>query len=160
MVTIRLETHVDAPTERVFDLARSVDLQRESSPTPRPIAGAVDGLSAPGESTVWDVGLFGKRFERTTKVTAFSRPTYFRRTMTDGPLAEFVHDHFFTFEDTDDPEDGTVLRDVLTFRAPLGPASRLVDRPLRQQLTNVLTDRNDRIRRVAESDEWRRYLGE
>ncbi|MFD1513104.1 SRPBCC family protein [Halomarina rubra] len=161
MVTIRLETHVDAPTERVFDLARSVDLRRESSEASgTPVAGAVTGLPDPGESTVWRVPLLGKRFELTTKVSAYSRPTHFRLTMTDGPLQTLVHDHFFAFEDADDPEEGTVLRDVLTFESPLGPVGQVFDRAVERRFSTVLEERNAFLKRVAEGDDWRRYLDE
>ncbi|MWG34871.1 SRPBCC family protein [Halomarina oriensis] len=161
MVTIRLETHVDAPTERVFDLARSVDVRRTAAGSGvAPIAGAVAGLSEPGESTVWRVSLLGKRFELTTKVTAYSRPNHFRWTMTDGPMETFVHDHFFGFEDADDPEDGTVLRDVLTFETPLGPVGRVFDRAAEQRFTSILEERNAFVKRVAESDEWTQYVAE
>lgn len=161
MVTIRLETHVDAPTERVFDLARSVDLRRAAADSDLlPVAGVVAGLSEPGESTVWRFLLFGKRFELTTKVTAYSRPTHFRLTMTDGPLERYVHDQFFVFEDADDPAEGTIVRDVLSFESPLGPVGRLFDRAAERRFTTVLTEHNGFIKRVAESDEWRRYVEE
>jgi ligand-binding SRPBCC domain-containing protein len=161
MVTIRRETHIDAPTERVFDLARSVDLQREASTlAARPVAGAVSDLSAPGESTRWRVSVFGKRFELTTKVTAYSRPNHFRRTMTDGPLESLVHDYFFAFEDADDPEEGTVLRDVFTFRSPFGVAGAAVDPIVERWADAYLEERDARIKRVAESDDWKRYLEE
>ncbi|MFC5971272.1 SRPBCC family protein [Halomarina salina] len=160
MVTIRAETHVDAPTERVFDLARSIDLQHEtSSEGTRPVAGAVSGLATPGESTVWQVPLLGKRFELTTKVSAFSRPNHFRQTMKEGPLDTFVHDHFFAFED-EDAVDGTMLRDVVTFASPLGPVGRVFDRAVERRFTRVLRERNEFIKRVAEGDEWRRYIEE
>jgi ligand-binding SRPBCC domain-containing protein len=158
MVTIRRETHIDAPTERVFDLARSVDLQREMSAPDRPIAGTVAGLATPGESTVWELRPFGRRFELTTKVTAYSRPTHFRRTMRSGPLDRFVHDQFSAFEDADDPDGETVLRDVLTVELPFGPVGDLFEPVVERRLGARLDERNDRLRRVAENDEWARYV--
>ena len=158
MVTIRRETHIDAPTERVFDLSRSIDLQRDATNVSgRPVAGAVGGLAEPGESTLWHVSWFGKRFELTTKVTAYSRPNHFRQTMTDGPLSTYVHDHFFAFED-ETPVEGTVLRDVLTFESPLGPVGHLLDRTVESRFETFLSRRDEFIKRVAESDEWRQYL--
>lgn len=160
MVTIRRETHIDAPTERVFDLARSIDIQRAATTVVgRPVAGAAAGLAQPGESTLWQASWLGKRVELTTKVTAYSRPNHFRQTMTDGPLSTYVHDHFFAFED-ETPVEGTVLRDVLTFESPLGPAGHLVDRVLEPRFAAFLSQRDEFIKRVAESDEWRRYLDE
>ncbi|WP_254536720.1 SRPBCC family protein [Halomarina litorea] len=163
MPTIRLVTHVDAPTERVFDLARSVDLQYETLRLDaRPVAGLTGGLGAPGEKTVWRASVFGKRVDLTTKVTAYSRPHHFRRTLVRGPFDRLIHDYFFVFEDQDDPEDGTVMREVFTYESPYGPLGRVVDSILRERLEGMLAARADRIREVAESEdgEWRRYLSD
>jgi ligand-binding SRPBCC domain-containing protein len=163
MPTIRLATHVDAPTERVFDLARSVDLQQETLRLQgRPIAGLTGGLSGPGEKTVWRSSLLGKRLDITTKVTAYSRPHHFRRTLVEGPFQRLIHDYFFVFEDRDDPEEGTVMREVFTYESPYGPLGRVVDSALRDRMEAMLVERAGRIREVAESDreEWRSYLND
>jgi hypothetical protein len=54
MPTLELRTLIDAPLERVFDLARDVDLHAASMQgyAERPIAGVVSGLIGPGQSTV------------------------------------------------------------------------------------------------------------
>ena len=160
MPTIRRTTRFDAPTDRVFDLARSVDLLREMlGRRATPIAGDTGGLSTLGASTVWRTTVLGRRVEFTTRVTAYSRPHHFRLTVTGGPLEGLIHDHFFAF-DADEPtdEDGATLRDVLTFEAPYGPLGRVVDGVLEDRVEGLLDDRAVRLREVAEGEEWRRYL--
>lgn len=73
-----------------------------------------------------------------------------------GAFASFEHDHFFEPASS----GGTLMRDVLRFAAPLGPLGWLAERVfLREYLRRFLVERNGVIRRVAESAEWRRYLG-
>jgi ligand-binding SRPBCC domain-containing protein len=159
MPTIRHATRFDAPTERVFDLARSVDLLGETlGRRVTPIAGDTGGLSARGTSTVWRTSVLGTRVEFTTRVTAYSRPHHFRQTMTAGPFERLIHDYFFAFE-TDEIHE-TVLRDVLTYESPYGPLGRVVDRTLEDRIEALLAARGARLREIAESEssEWQRYV--
>ncbi len=54
--------------------------------------------------------------------------------------------------------DGTRMRDEIRFAAPAGLLGRLVEGKLRRHLSKFLKERNAHIKRVAESEEWRRYL--
>ena len=55
MVEIELETRINAPIERVFDLSRSIDahLDSTSSTGERAIAGTTTGLIGLGETVTW-----------------------------------------------------------------------------------------------------------
>jgi hypothetical protein len=55
MVTIRLSTPIDAPPERVFDLARSIDQHTRSLDWTgeEPVAGRMSGLIGLGETVAW-----------------------------------------------------------------------------------------------------------
>jgi hypothetical protein len=51
------------------------------------------------------------------------------------------------------------MRDVFSFSAPLGPLGKLAEcAVLRRYMLNLLKERNEAVRRIAESEEWRRYI--
>jgi ligand-binding SRPBCC domain-containing protein len=78
---------------------------------------------------------------------------YFREVMVEGVFERYEHEHFFAVMD-----DGTRMRDELRFSLPGGPLGRLVGTLVRKRLTALLLRRNATIKRVAESEEWHRYL--
>ncbi len=55
MTRIELSTHINAPIERCFDLARSIDLHMESTKQTgeQAIAGRTSGLIGLGETVTW-----------------------------------------------------------------------------------------------------------
>jgi ligand-binding SRPBCC domain-containing protein len=92
----------------------------------------------------------------TSRITAFERPTYFQDGMVRGMFRRFCHDHFFETQD-----DGTVMRDHLEFSAPFGRIGAIVEKGiLEKYMISLLKRRNAFIMKVAESQEWVRYLSE
>jgi ligand-binding SRPBCC domain-containing protein len=87
-------------------------------------------------------------------ITAFDRPTYFQDTMTKGAFRSFQHDHFF--EATE--ENLTTMKDVVRFSAPVPIAGRIAELFLRPYLARFLRERNELIKHVAESDEWKQFV--
>ena len=61
MTLIKLETNINAPIERVFDLARSIDLHKISTAhtNEQAIAGKTSGLIGMDESVIWRAKHFG-----------------------------------------------------------------------------------------------------
>jgi hypothetical protein len=61
MSVIELATSIAAPTERVFDLARSIDLhtERTAGTGERAVAGVTSGLIGLGEEVTWRARHFG-----------------------------------------------------------------------------------------------------
>ena len=85
------------------------------------------------------------------RVTSYDRPRSFRDEMVDGPLRRMRHDHSF------EPVDGgTVMRDEFEFATAFLLFDRLL---LERHFRRLLELRNETIRRAAEGDGWRRYLG-
>jgi ligand-binding SRPBCC domain-containing protein len=157
MSTIELVTRVMAPQKRCFDLTRSIDLHvRSASKTDeRAIAGVTTGLISGGEEVTWEAKHFGVRQRFKSKITSFDPPRYFQDSMVRGVFKRFVHDHMFAEEG-----GGTTITDRLEFEAPGGPLGRIVDRILLSSyLERFIRERNEVIKRVAESDGWREYLG-
>jgi ligand-binding SRPBCC domain-containing protein len=156
MATIELVTRIAAPVERCFLLSLSIDLHVDSASrsSERAVAGVTRGIIGPGEEVTWEARHFGVTQRLTSRITAYEAPRYFQDSMVRGAFRRFEHDHHFEADDA-----GTRMIDRLSFASPAGPLGRLVDRwVLRGYLTGFLRERNDVIRRAAETDAWRRYL--
>lgn len=157
MIVIRLEMRIDAPPERVFDLARSIDLHSESLAWTRevPVAGRTTGLIGLGETVTWRAWHLGVRQRLTSRISGYDRPRWFQDEMVRGAFAGMQHDHWFDAT----AEGGTLLRDELRFAAPLGILGRIVEvLVLRSYMTRFLERRNAVLKRVSESEEWRAFL--
>ena len=148
MPTIVLETRVDAPRERVFDLARSVDRHVETmGHEERAIAGTTSGHLEAGDTVTWRARHFGVSMDLTVEITAMDPPRSFRDEQVSGPFATLVHEH--RFEALDD--DRTLMRDEFHFTSPAGPLGMLVDKlVLRRYLRRLLESRNRSLRSIAE----------
>ncbi len=156
MPTIELEMRIEAPIERVFDLARSIDLHRvtQSRHREEAIAGVTTGLIGLGEEVTWRATHFGLRLRLTSRIEAFDRPWHFRDSMVRGPFARFDHDHHFRADGA-----SVVMRDVFDYRSPLGWLGRLADGlAVERHMTRLLEERAAILRRVAESDQWTAFL--
>jgi ligand-binding SRPBCC domain-containing protein len=148
MPKIELLTEINAPTEKVFDLARSIDLHIESTKQTgeQAIAGKTSGLIEPGETVTWRAKHFGIRQTLTSKITEFDRPNFFADEMVKGAFKSFRHEHHFIKVD-----DHTVMKDVFVFESPLGIVGGLFNwLILKKYMTKLLEERNRVIKGVAE----------
>jgi ligand-binding SRPBCC domain-containing protein len=158
MPKIALETLINAPGERVFDLSRCLDLHADSLAHTREkaVAGVTTGLINLGESVTWEATHFGVRQRLTSKITLFERPHHFRDSMVSGAFKRFDHDHFFS-----EIDGQTLMKDVFDYESPLGFLGRIADFLfLEKYLENLLTVRNNLIKQVAESEQWRKFLAD
>ena len=150
MVTIRTTTQIYAPLERCFRLSLSVDLEHQATGN-KAIEGVTRGLMGPGERVIWCGPGLGRRHEALIDIW---RPfTYFRDVMVSGYFGAFEHDHHFAVMD-----DGTRIRNEIRFTVTWGILSRAAELLLRRRIIKLLHNRNAMIKRVAESEEWHRYL--
>ena len=156
MARIELSLQVAAPSDRCFDLARSVDAHVRSTAATgeRAVAGKTAGLLDLGDEVTWRARHFGVLQSLTTRITAFDRPRHFRDSMVRGAFARFDHDHYFT------PADGgTLLRDVFDYRAPLGPFGWFAERLfLSAYMRRFLAARLRALKAVAESEDWAKFV--
>jgi ligand-binding SRPBCC domain-containing protein len=156
MVRIKLNTWVDAPMERCFKLATSVEFHIASTRPmkERAVSGVTSGLLREGDTVKWSVRHFMVRLTHTSLVEV-SRPfAHFREVMVAGIFSRYEHEHFFAAMD-----DGTRVRDELKFSAPFGPLGRMMEvLVMERYMTSLLKRRNAALKRAAESDEWRSYL--
>ena len=156
MVRIELTTPIAAPIERCFDLARSIDLHMASTNQTgeRAVAGVTTGMIGAGEMVTWRGRHFGCMVTHTSRISAFAFPKHFQDSMVRGVFKRFCHDHYFEAQ-----PGATIMADVMEFEAPCGFLGRLIERAmLGKHLRLLLEKRNDCIKRVAESGEWKNYL--
>lgn len=156
MPKIELETIINAPIERVFDLARCIDLHAESlsHTNEKAIAGKTKGLINLEETVTWQAKHFGINQKLTSKITQFDYPTYFRDSMVSGAFSRFDHDHFF-----EEFEGKTLMRDIFHYDSPFGVLGKFADVLfLENYMKNILIIRNQIIKQVAENDEWQKFL--
>jgi ligand-binding SRPBCC domain-containing protein len=156
MAKIELTLSIAAPRERCFDLARSIDVHvRSTSATDeRAVAGVTEGLIGLGQEVTWEARHFGIRQRFTSRITACDAPRHFRDQMVRGAFSRFVHDHDFIAEGSQ-----TTMIDRVEFAAPGAFVGRLIDRLLLiRYLRRFLVERNQIIKRIAESEEWKQYL--
>lgn len=156
MARIDVSTLVHAPRERVFDLARSIDVHQDSTQgtQERAVAGVLHGLIELDEQVTWEARHFGIRQRLTATISAFDRPRHFQDRMLAGAFKSLQHDHDFA-----EHEQGTLMRDRLEFRSPFGVLGRIADKlVLTAYMRRFLLRRNAVIKQIAETDAWRRYL--
>jgi ligand-binding SRPBCC domain-containing protein len=149
MPKIELLTQINAPVEKVFDLARSIALHIESTKKTgeQAIAGRTGGLIGLDETVTWRAKHFGIWQTLTSKITEFDQPNSFVDEMVQGAFKSFRHEHHFIKID-----DHTLIKDVFVFESPLGVLGRLFNRlVLTRYMTKLLEERNRVIKRVAES---------
>jgi len=156
MPRVEVITRIEAPPERVFDLARSIDLHArgQAQYRERAMAGVTRGLIGMGESVTWEARHFGITQQLTSRIVAFDRPRSFRDSMVSGAFAYFDHDHLF---EVDGP--GTRMIDVFDFASPFGPFGKLADwLVLERYMRRLVQERALSIKRAAEGEEWRELL--
>jgi ligand-binding SRPBCC domain-containing protein len=156
MPTIHLETHIHAPIQRVFDLARSVELHLLTTQHTgeKVVAGRTAGLAELGDTMTWYARHLGVWQHLTSEINRFEAPVLFGDRQVKGAFKSFQHDHFF------EEKDGvTVMRDVFTFEAPFGILGRLANVLfLTRYMRNFLLKRNAGMKAIAEGDRWREVL--
>ena len=158
MPVILLETLIEAPIERVFDLARSIDLHAETMSTSREqaVAGVIDGLIGLNETVTWEAVHFGIRQRLTSRITICERPAHLQDIMVRGAFVGFTHDHYFSRTET-----GTLMKDSFDYTSPLWTLGKVADALfLKRYMTSLLAERNRLIKLTAESGAWKRFIPE
>lgn len=160
MVQLEEFTTINAPIERCFDLARSVEVHLAGNThfgeQAVAASGVTSGLLKLHDRVTWRAKHFFLWQTLTSEITALQPPTYFQDAMLQGAFRSMRHDHFFRAL----PDGQTEMRDVFFFAAPLpllGPLAEVLF--LRTYMQTLLRERNTVIKQIAESSsEWQRYL--
>jgi ligand-binding SRPBCC domain-containing protein len=147
-VKIELITIINAPIEKCFDLARSIDLHMESTKQTgeKAIAGKTSGLIGLGESVTWRARHFSIWQNLTSKITEFDRPNFFADEMVKGTFKSLRHEHYFLVR-----HGQTLMKDVFVFESPLGIFGRLFNwLILTRYMTKLLVKRDRAIKDTVE----------
>ncbi len=156
MSTIHLTTFIAAPVERVFDLARSVDMHKHTMTKHKEeaVAGIRFGLMEKNETVTWKAKhLFKTRFLR-SEITEMKKPNMFIDEQVKGDFKKMRHEHHFKPCD-----NGTIMIDLLEFETPYGSFGRFVNKVfLTRYMKKLIEQRNLAIKEFAESERWRKYL--
>ncbi len=159
MIRIEEVTIIDAPIERCFDLSRSVEVHLlsniHSGEQAIAAGGVITGLVGLSQRVTWRARHFYIWQNLTSETTALEAPAFFRVTMIRGIFRSMQADHWFRTL----PSGATEMRDDFRIAAPLpllGPLAEALF--LRRYMLALLRERNAVIKRVAESDEWRKYI--
>ena len=148
MPTIRIETSIDAPQERCFDLARDVaaHVQSTAGTSERAVGGVTLGLLELGDEVTWEARHLGVRQRLTVRITRLERPRVFEDVLVRGAFASLHHVHEFVARN-----GGTTMIDTFTFASPVGPLGAIVDRVfLTGYMRRFLLSRARELKRMAE----------
>jgi len=145
---IELSTLINAPIERCFDLARSIDLHMESTKQTgeQAIAGRTSGLIELGETVTWRAKHFGVWQTLSSKIPQLDYPNSFTDEMVSGAFKRFKHQHLFCSVD-----GKTMMKDIFDFESPYGILGKMANVLfLKRYMENLLTRRNQVIKEAAE----------
>jgi ligand-binding SRPBCC domain-containing protein len=148
MPQIILSTHINAPIETCFNLARSIDLHQESMKhtSEQAIAGVRKGLIAFDESVTWKARHFGIMMKLTSRITAYQFPEMFVDEMVKGPFHSMKHRHIFECNN-----GHTLMVDEFEYTSPFGILGKADFFIFKKNYINVfLKQRNHVLKNVAE----------
>ncbi len=159
MVELHETITINAPIQRCFDLARSVEVHLAGNvhfgESALAIGGVTSGLVGLGQQVTWRAKHFALWHNLTSQITAIDPPAYFQDTMVRGIFRSMQHDHYFQAISPDQP----VMKDIFRCAAPipiLGPIAEKLF--LRRYMQTLLHERNAIIQQIAESSGWQQYL--
>lgn len=151
---LRDEVTVYAPLDRCFLLSTSVEIVRCELKM-RPVRGRTSGLVADRDTVLWKGWKYGLPQYHHSLIEDYRPYSFFRDRMIAGRFRTFSHDHAFDLQ-----EDGGVrMHDEVRFTMRWGVLGALVGSMLIAPDVRRLMRRRFRLlKRIAESDQWRRFL--
>ncbi len=157
MPVIRITTYINAPVGRCFDLARSIDLHQlsTSKTNEKAVSGFTTGLINKDDQVTWEATHLGVRQKLTSLISEMDIPNSFTDIQLKGAFKYFSHQHLFEYK-----AGQTIMKDVFDFQSPLGLLGCLFNKLiLTNYMKRFLTERNQMIKDVAESEEWKKIPG-
>ncbi|MDI2124614.1 SRPBCC family protein [Yinghuangia seranimata] len=149
MPRFELVTRINASAERVFDASLEVEVHTDSmaGSDEQAVGGVTEGRLALGDTVTWRARHFGVWWRMTSEITSYDRPYAFVDEQVRGPFAHWRHEHRF---ETDGA--GTVMTDVIDYKAPLGPLGAIAERAvLHRYMVRLIRDRNEHIKTTLET---------
>jgi ligand-binding SRPBCC domain-containing protein len=156
MAFIKLELWIEAPVQRVFDLSRSIDLHQASMQHTheKAVAGVTSGLINLNETVTWQAKHLFKTRVMTSCITAMKTPESFTDEQIKGDFKKWEHHHYFKSN-----YNKTLMIDEVNFESPFGIFGKFANFIfLKNYMSQLLKKRNETIKAIAESDDWKRFL--
>ena len=156
MPTIHLTTFIEAPTERVFDLSRHVDLHKESMTKHKEeaVAGTRFGMVEKEDTVTWKAKHLGKTRLLRSRITEMKKSSLFVDEQAEGDFKMMKHEHHFKPCD-----NGTIMIDIFNFEAPYGKIGKWFNKLyFTRYMKKLLEQRNIVIKEYAETDKWKPLL--
>ena len=157
MFVIKDSIHIAAPIRRCFLLSTSLAIVVQELgmyPVASPESTRTEGLVLGGDRIRWEGWQLGMWHYHVSLISEFEPYTSFQDKMIAGRFRSFLHDHTFT-------EIGgqTLLKDTIRFSMRWGRAGRLVGRYIvLPHIRGLMARRFALLKRIAESNEWTRYI--
>jgi ligand-binding SRPBCC domain-containing protein len=156
MSVIFLETEINAKPEICYKLSLNVDLhQISTSKTGEHIVdGVKSGIMKLGDFVTWKAKHFWVWQTLSTKITEEYPFLYFSDQMIEGAFKSMKHEHYFI-----EKKHTTIMKDVFIFTSPLGVLGKVFNfLILENYMKKFLVERNQTIKAVAESDQWKKFV--
>ncbi|HWB33345.1 MAG TPA: hypothetical protein VG714_09245 [Acidobacteriaceae bacterium] len=166
MFELRESVGIAAPRERCFLLSTSIEIVAQTigmRAVEAEVATAdgvrrtrASGLVQAGDLVRWEGWKFGLPQHHVSLISAYEPCSFFEDRMAAGRFRTFAHGHEF-----EEVEGGTRLVDTVRFSLPLGVAGWVAGRvPMTPHIRGLMRRRFALLKRIAESEEWRRYIAE
>ena len=156
MPTIHLTTFIAAPVNVVFDLSRHIGVHKESMSRYKEeaVAGTRFGLIEKDETVTWRAKHFFKTRLLRSKITEMKKPDMFIDEQVQGDFKMMKHEHHFK-----PCENGTIVIDLFYFESPYGILGEWFNSLyFTHYLKRLLEQRNSTVKKIAESDKWKKIL--
>ncbi len=148
---------VHAPIHRCFQLTCAIALVQEELGM-HPVRGKTSGFVHGGDTIRWEGWQLGLKHFHVSQISSYAEPVFMQDTMVAGRFKTFQHDHHLREAPGSGMHD-TFLEDELRFSLPFGAMGRAVAHYIMvPHIHKLMASRFARIKRIAESDEWRKYL--
>jgi ligand-binding SRPBCC domain-containing protein len=148
MPLIVIETEILSDIDTCFDMARNIDIHKESLKHTGeiPVSGKTTGLIGLGEWVRWEAQHLGFVQYLTSRITEFERPVFFVDEMISGAFKSYRHEHIFKERD-----GKTTMTDKFYFESPYGVLGKLANWLfLKNYMRNLLLVRNKTLKQKAE----------
>lgn len=159
MIELQLSISINAPIERCFDLARSMEFHTYSmrATGEKIVSGRSSGLIELGEFVEFEAAHLGLVRRLRAKITKFERPARFIDEQDRGPFQILRHEHRFS-SNPQDPS-ATLVQDHLYIAVGWSVFGLIAERAIvAPHLRKLLTQHQLNLKSALESQDWKRFL--
>ena len=154
MPRIHQTIFIEAPAERVFDLARNFTLLKKAFDKEQVNSTAAFNFLGMGDTITIHAKHAGKLRSAMLRITGLQAAGNFVEEQVKGDLQSYRHEHHFKQID-----NGTIMIDIIDYDYPRDVIGRLIGKIyFKSYLEKILVKRNELIRKYAESDRWKPLL--